>query len=128
MSESESLSGVEGNLDAVSAPSPEVTRLGLHLLAVRSAVLVGIYLNERFPTEELFMDFLNSDETIEGLEAFAEARDDVLAVAIKQDTVTPESVAEAVTTHHPRALEAIDVLAERIGVTPEDLFSFLLRA
>lgn len=118
--------GAEGDLSAVSVPSPEVTRLALHLMAVRSAVLVGVYLNERFPTEELFTDFLNSAETIEGLTAFAETRDDILesALASGGDSALVRSVMQ----NHTRALEAVDVLAERIGVAPEDLFAFLLRA
>lgn len=120
--------GAEDEFGAVAAPSPEVTHLALHLMAVRSAVVVGVMLNERFPTEEAFMDFLNTEETLEGLQAFSDARDDVIALAVQQGTVTSDAVISAVSQHHPRALEAIDVLAARIGVTPQDLFSFLLRA
>lgn len=123
----EPLDGAE-EIGAVSAPSPEVTRLALHLMAVRSAVVVGVFLNERFPTEEAFMDFLNTDDTMDGLQAFVDAREDILSIAVQQGTLTPDALVAAVSEHHPRALEAIDLLAEQIGVQPQDLFSFLLRA
>lgn len=113
--------------DAVLVPSSEVVKYVLHLLAVRSAVRVGIMLNENFPDEETLADFLNAEETIDGLQAFHEAKDDIAQLAITNAELDTEKLAEAIQAHQPRAVEAVDLLAERIGVNPADLFSFLLR-
>lgn len=116
------MSEIEGQI-----PSDEVIKLVLHLLAVRAAVRVGVMLNERFPTEDEMMEFCNNQDTVEGLEAFAEARRSVELLAL-QGNMTQEAVSRAIEQHHPRAMEAIEVLAEQIMVNPSDLFSFLLRA
>lgn len=126
MDEEQNPNGV-GN-DAVLVPSREVVEYVLHLLAVRSAVRIGVMLNENFPDEEALAEFLNSQETIEGLQAFADARDDIASIALSGNEIDPERLARAVEAHQPLAVEAIDLLAERIGVNPADLFSFLLRA
>lgn len=117
-----------GTSQDAAAPSPEVTRLALHLMAVRSAVRVGIMLNQTFPDEETLIAFLDDRETIEGLQAFVEAQDDIAALAIRSGDIDEEDLAKAVQQHQPRALEAIELLAERIGVNAADLSSFLLRA
>lgn len=113
--------------DAVLVPSSEVVNYVLHLLAVRSAIKVGIMLNENFPDEDTLMSFLNSEETLEGLQAFADAKDDIAQLAVQDAELDPKRLAKAIEAHQPRAVEAVDLLAERIGVNPADLFSFLLR-
>jgi hypothetical protein len=125
MDEEQNLDGVDN--DAVLVPSSEVVKYVLHLLAVRSAVRVGIMLNENFPDEETLMNFLNSEETLEGLQAFADAKDDIAQLAVQDAELDPERLAKAIEAHQPRAVEAVDLLAERIGINPADLFSFLLR-
>lgn len=120
-----SLRGSIGDSGAAPVPNEDVVRFTLHLMAVRSAVRMGIMLNEQFPDEESFMAFLNAPDTVEGLTAFAEARDDIALLAMREDEA---ALAQAIRQHHPRALESVELLAEQIGVVPEDVVSFLLRA
>jgi hypothetical protein len=114
--------------DSGATPSDEVARLVLHLMAIRSAVRVGFALNEQFDTEESFTDFLNSAETLDGLQEFVNAERDIALLAMTDAGTDTRALADAVRQHHGRALESVDLLAEAVGVQPEDLFSFLLRA
>jgi hypothetical protein len=98
----------------------------MELSRLRSTLIVGAALARRFPTEDDWWGLVSDPEYIESLNALAEVVND-----IKQDTqllesVTPETVAEAADKHHARALEAVEVLAELIDVSPEDLLAVLL--
>lgn len=111
-----------------SAPSDAVSRIILHLVAIRSAVRIGVVLNEQFPSEETLTAFCNDEATIETLQAFVDIQQDMIRAATTDGIPTVADLATTIKQHHGRALEAVSDLAERIGVEPEDLFSFLLRA
>lgn len=100
----------------------------LQLIAVRSLFLVGMALASKFPTEDDFHELLRSEDFIDAMSAFAEVKTDIALQSAVGEAVDRDAVAQAAADHQQRALEAVEVLSDRLGVAPEDLISVLLRA
>lgn len=100
----------------------------MELSRLRSALLVGAALAEQFPTEEAWWGLVSDPEYVESLNALAEVLNDIKTDSQLLEAMTPESVAEAADKHHARAVEAIEVVADRLGVSPDDLLAVLLEA
>lgn len=97
----------------------------LDMQRARSTWLVGMALATKFPDEEDWEALLQDPDFLDTAESLAEVVDDVRTLSA-MGGVTPEAVAEAVSQHHGRAIEAVEPLSERLGVDPNDLLSFLL--
>lgn len=99
----------------------------LHLSYLRSQLLVADALARRYPTEEAWQALLNDplfQETIRDLsEIVADLRDGGLLGL----TPDPAALAAAAQQHHGRALEAVEDLAQALGVDPHDLLTVLIR-
>lgn len=100
----------------------------MELSRLRSTLLVGAALAARFPTDEDWWDLVSEPEYVESLNALAEVLNDIKKDSQVLEAITPESVAEAADKHHTRAVEAIEVVADRLGVSPDDLLAVLLEA
>lgn len=100
-----------------------------HLSRLRSAVVVGRALADRFPEETAWQELLCSQEFLELVdEVVGFALDVSTSVAVLGDLTDPTQMEQAVEEEFPRALAAVDDLAARLGVPGEDLLSVLLEA
>jgi len=110
--------------------TPQLTYAALaatmELSRLRSTLLVGTALVSRFGTEEAWWDLVSDPEYVESLNALAEVLNDIRSDVTVLDSVTPEDVAEAADRHHERAIEAVQVVADKIGVPVEDLLNVLV--
>lgn len=100
----------------------------LELSRVRSLFMVGAALVATFPIDEEWWKFVEDPETIESLNALALVVNDMRLDVQMQNAQTPEDVTDAAGSHHERAMETIELLAERIGVAPDDLLNVLASA
>ena len=98
----------------------------LELSRLRSTLMVGAALVARFPTEESWEALVSDPEYIESLNALAEVLQDIQKDPGMIGGATEEAVAEATERHYGRAVETIDLLAERLQVPPEDLLNVLI--
>lgn len=110
--------------------TPELTYAALaatmELSRLRSTLLVGTALVAQFPTEEAWVELSTDPEYIESLNALAQVLDDIKNDTMVMGSLTPEAVAEASDKHYARAIESVLLLAERLGVPPEDLVNVLI--
>lgn len=101
----------------------------LELSRLRSMMLVGMALVDKCPTEEAWWGLLSDPEYIESLNSLAEIINDMqLDANFYASADTPDGTARAAEHHHERAIEAISVVADRLGIPPEDLISVLVHA
>lgn len=101
----------------------------LELSRIRSMMLVGMALVDKCPTEETWWGLLSDPEYIESLNALAEIINDMQVDAnFFAASDTPDGTARAAENHHARAVEAVSVVADRLGIPPEDLISVLVHA
>jgi hypothetical protein len=98
----------------------------LELSRLRSQIIVATMLATQFPTEDAWWGLVSDPEYVECLNALAEVIADIRSDAAVAEGTTPESVAEAAERHHDRALEAIQIVAERLQVPTEDLLNVLI--
>lgn len=114
------------------AETPELSYAALaatlELSRLRSLMLVGAALVTKFPTDEAWWGLLEDPDYIESLNALADVINDIRADVNVQDALTPESVATAADNHHGRAVEAIQLVADRLEIPPEDLLTVLISA
>jgi len=104
---------------AALAATMELTRL-------RSLMRVGIALVTRFPEEQDWWVVISEPEYVQSLNALAEVINDVRNDPAVMESPTPESVASAADRHYERAVESIEVVADRLGVPVDDLLSVLI--
>lgn len=100
----------------------------LHLSWLRSAIAVGVALNELAPTEDDWAELCNDPTFLEEMQAFADVIEDIRKQTAAGLDVGLAALERAGSQHHGRAIEAISVTAERLGVPPEDLLAILLHA
>lgn len=116
------------NLLASDTPSTALA-LSLALSWARAMTVVGLALAASFPRPEDMVDFLNDEEVQQEISAYAALIRDIrltAAAGLAGDSVTAfEEIGKA---HRARALEAVTLSAERLGVDPEDLLTFYLHA
>lgn len=98
----------------------------LELSRLRSTLLVGTALVSRFPEEEDWWGLTQEPEYVESVNSLAEVLSDIQADVSTDDGATPDAIAAAAERHHQRALEAVEVLAERLGVPAEDVLTVLI--
>lgn len=97
----------------------------LELLRARSLVRVGLALLARFPAEADQEQVFDEPEFLAAAARFAQAR---RAVRDGMAAGSPEAVARVALQAYPEAVEAVVVLADRLGCEPEDLVSVMLGA
>jgi len=100
----------------------------LELSRLRSLMMVGAALVTKFPTDEDWWALTADLEYVESLNALAEVLNDIRQDAKVDQAMNPEAVAEAAENHYGRALEAIELVAERLEVPAEDLLNVLISA
>jgi hypothetical protein len=81
--------------------------------------VVGQRLAERFPMDAAWDAELDSLADSEDLQALAEVARDIRGLV--KDPSDPEQVAAVVTQHYDRALECVELVAERLGLEPREL-------
>lgn len=107
---------------------PEATiAVVLHLSWLRSAAKVGMALAVTYPGEDEWQAFLNAPELMETIDELAPVIADIRAAAELGTDLSPEQVQLAVEQHYGRALDAVEVLAERLGIAPADLLAVLVQ-
>ena len=107
----------------------ELVGLVRYLSHLRSAVLIGRALHDKYPTEAAWQELLCS-------RAFLELVDEVVAFVadlrytLEQagNLIGVQEIHDAVNEEYPRALEAVQELATALGVPPEDLLSVVMEA
>jgi hypothetical protein len=103
-----------------------ITATGLQLSWVRALFIVGKALAEKYPNEDDWLEFLDSDEFKFAVEDFSQYIADIND-AVDVPNASPTDVAEAVSQHFLRAREAVEELAEKLDVKPEELMSIFVR-
>jgi hypothetical protein len=98
----------------------------LELSRLRSSLRVGMALVQRFPQEDDWWALLDDPEIIDSLNALAEVVNDMRVDTA--EATTAEEVAAGVAAHHDRAVEAVSLVAEVLGVPSEDLLAVLAEA
>lgn len=100
-----------------------------HLSRLRSNVIVGRALADRFKTEAEWQECLCSEEFLELVDEVTTFAVDLnVAVELVGDLEDVTRLQDAVQEEYPRALAAVDELAELLQVPGEDLLSVLLEA
>lgn len=127
--ESATADSVGDSTDAVVSSSPgdldALYEAALRLIEARSLYLVGMALSAKFPTEAEFMAFLGSPDFIDAIQSFAEIRTDILLQGrFGEQTAELE---DAISAHAYRAAESLEVLADLLGLAPEDIVSVLVK-
>jgi len=89
-------------------------------------MMVGAALVTKFPAEEDWWALVADPDYVESLNALAEVINDIRHDAKINEALDPEAVASAADNHHGRAVEAVQVVAERLEVPPEDLLNVLI--
>lgn len=90
----------------------------LKVSQLRSFFRVGMALNEAFPTEEEFEQYMTDPETIETLNIVADLMDATVA--------SKDQEPDALDKHHGLAVEALEPLAERLNIDGDDLLVILV--
>jgi hypothetical protein len=96
--------------------------LALRLSQLRSAIRVGLALAEKFPTEDSWEAAMASPEFQETASALAEVLQDVQG---DLDVAPPDQVVETVLKHHERGLETLELFAEQLEVSADDILVVL---
>ena len=89
---------------------------------------VGLSLVANFPSVDDWEAFLNDVEFRHEIEYFAEVMADIRAHAQVGNVLDLEALERLGDQHYGRALQSIELTAERLKVPPEDLLSILLHA
>jgi hypothetical protein len=113
----------------MSTPDLTYAALGLtlELSRLRSLLRVGTALVTKYGDEDAWWGLVSDPDYVESLNALAEVVNDIRKDAANfADDPTPESVAQATSPHYDRALESIELVAERLGVPTEDLLNVLV--
>lgn len=107
----------------------DVISVGLYLSWARAVYIVGQALAQQFPEEEAWGGFLNSDEFVMSVDEFAhcvaEMRD---SQRLAEAAHSPQALQEAVESHFWRARTAVEDLAKRLGIAPEELVTLMAQA
>lgn len=106
-------------------PSYTAIAAVLRLSKLRSQYLIGKALSETFATEAEWQDALNDPETMEQFEAAGFIADDLRSHLGTVDP-TPEAVEDAAALEYKDALETIQLFADDIGATIQDLLHVLV--
>lgn len=91
-------------------------------------VAVGVALNELCPTEADWTALLDDPDVQQEIAAFATVMDEIRTQAMNGLDAGLVALERAGAQHHGRAVEAVTLLADRLGVPPDDLVSILLHA
>lgn len=105
-----------------------VIAVTLLLSQMRSMFAVGRGLAAKFPTEESWQAFLQSPIYDEVVTEFAQCVADIRDMAQLGPALSPQEVQNAVASHYPRALDAVQELAELVEVPGEDILAVLITA
>lgn len=101
----------------------------LQLSHIRSAVIVGRALADKFPTEEAWITYCNSPQFIVLVEEFTGVITDLKTILPEMgDLLDPEQVQLAVEQHYDRALDAMWELSETLEIPAVDLLAFLVNS
>lgn len=98
----------------------------VHLSYLRSQYRVGAALSRAFPTEAAWQAWLSRADVVEQFLDLAAVVADVRAGALGEDILVPDRVVLAVQQHYARGLEAIEGLAQELGIPPQDLLTVLV--
>lgn len=97
----------------------------LELLRARSLVRVGLALLARFPTEEDQQRVFEESEFLAAAARFGAVR---TTLRDAQQSADAAALVAATGQTYPQAIEAVAVLADRLGCEAEDLVSVMLGA
>jgi hypothetical protein len=99
----------------------------LYLSRLRSEAIVGRALAETFPTEADWEGFTQDPNTVEELSAFADVVLDMRSGQVSP-SLTPQDVEAMAKPHLSRAMESVELMAEKLGIRTEDLIAALVTA
>ena len=100
----------------------------MELSRLRSAFIIGAALVAKYPTDEEWFRLVEDPIYVESLNDLAVVINEISQDSQLEDALTPETVALAASKHHGRALDSIALIADTLGVPPEDLLSVLINA
>lgn len=98
----------------------------LYLSRLRSEAILGQALAKHFPTTEAWEGFMADPIVHEEIQSFAGVVEDIRSGQASALALTPEVVAELAAPHMTRALEALSLTAERLGIDAEHLLVALV--
>lgn len=96
-----------------------------HLTYIRSFILVGASLVEKYPTDKEWEDATNDPVILEGLQQLSMVLSDIENTANSDEFLDIDDVLEMSEAHHDRALEALTTVSDLIDVPAEDLVVIL---
>lgn len=101
----------------------------MYLSRLRSSVIIGRALADKFPTEQAWQEALCSQEFLELVDEVVQFAVDVTGtLELVGGIEDVDRIQAAVEEEYPRALAAVQELAARLGVPGEDLLSVLMEA
>jgi hypothetical protein len=97
----------------------------LELQRLRSRFIVGEALANTCPTDSAWLELMEDPDVVDSIASFAEILD-AMTSSIDEEALTPEEVARRAAPHQARAMEALSLVAEKLGVDPVDLAAVLV--